>query len=79
MSALRHAPIDLSISILRDSGIDLIAPGQDAAGHVFHLLEAGFAQKIAGFAAADAAFAVGYQLHRGIQFVYSFGEFAEWD
>jgi hypothetical protein len=48
--------------ILRELGIDLVAPGQDAALHVEDVPEAGFLHGFLGLGGAHAALAVDYDL-----------------
>src|ERR1039458_395218 len=66
-------------SILEDRGIDLTAPGEDAAGHVQHAGESVVAEKVGGLSATGPHFAVDYDGTRPVELVESPGQLAEWD
>src|SRR5208282_1123789 len=63
--------------VLRDAGIDLVAPRQDAAHHVAHALEARLAQHGTGLGAAHAAAAVDHDVGSGIELADALGKLAE--
>jgi hypothetical protein len=49
-------------SVFRDGGIDLVAPGEDAAGHVPRILKAMLFEQIDRFLAAGSAFAMDHDV-----------------
>src|SRR5690348_12045050 len=72
----RHQPSSTLYShpsVLRYPLVHLIAPGQDAALHIFDFLEAGLLEEVDGFGAAHAAFAVRHDLVRRVQLAHALG------
>src|SRR5579871_1833989 len=63
--------------VLRDAGVDFVAPGQNTALHVADVLEASLFQHAARLRAAHAAFAMNHDIGVLIELMQSLRHFAE--
>src|SRR5438876_8141461 len=63
--------------IFRHGWIDLIGPGQNAAGEVVNLAEPGLLQEIDSFSGAFAAAAMRHDFARRVEFVHAARQLAE--
>ena len=61
-----YREFDSPASILRDGGVNLIAPGQDSATQILDLAEPRFAQEVHNLTASLSALAVNHEFVRGI-------------
>ena len=66
-----------TVSVLRDRGVHLIAPGQDAASQVLDLAETGLFQEVYRFPAALAAAAIGDHFIGRIELVHARGDLSQ--
>src|ERR1700722_17853254 len=64
-------------SILRNTGIDFVGPGEDTALQIQNLAEARFAQEIDSFGGALAAAAMRHDLSRRVEFMDAARQFPE--
>src|SRR5665213_3899931 len=65
--------------VFRNAGVDLIAPGGDAAEHVLHMLEALRAKEIRRLGAAAAHFAMDHNLGLWVEFADALGHVVQRD
>src|SRR5262249_7497775 len=63
--------------VLRHAGVDLLAPGEDAALHVANVLEAVGPQDAAGAGAPHTCIAVDYDIGVGVEFPEALADFTE--